>query len=64
MTSVAHMTELNHPTNMQTIVRNLPAHLQSKWRDRVVKMKDGGRIAKFEDIAEIVESANDPIYSR
>ena len=41
MASVAHMTELNHPTNMQTIVRKRPAHLQSKWRDRVVKMKDG-----------------------
>ena len=66
MMNVSHMTELNHPTNMQTIARKLPPHLQSRWRDRVVKLKEKGRIADFKDIAEFVESAaesaNDPIY--
>jgi len=62
------MTELKRSTSKQTIARKLPPHLQSKWRDRVVKTKDRGRTAKFEDIAEFIksaaESANDPIYSR
>lgn len=68
MMRVSHMTELNHPTNMQTIVRKLPYNLQERWRDRVVKMKEKGKIADFKDIAEFVESAaesaNDPIYGR
>ena len=41
-------------------------HLRSRWRDRVVKLKEKGRIADFKDITEFVESAaesaNDPIY--
>ena len=66
MMNGSHMTELNHPTNMQTIARKLPPHLRSKWRDRVVKLKEKGRIADFKDITEFVESAtesaNGPIY--
>lgn len=66
MVSVSHMNQLNHSTNMQTIVRKLPFHLQARWRDRAAKLKEKGQIANFKDLAEFVvsaaESANDPIF--
>ena len=66
MMSVSHMNQLNHPTNMQTIAKKLPTHLQARWRDRAVKLKEKGTIASFKDLAEFVtsaaESANDPVF--
>ena len=47
MMSVSRMDELNHPTNMQTIVKKLPSHLQTRWCDRAVKLKENGKIASF-----------------
>ena len=62
MMNVSHMTELNYPTNMQTIAESF----RLTYSDRVVKLKEKGRIADFKDITEFVEStaesANDPIY--
>ena len=66
MMSVSHMNELNHPTNMQTIGKKLPSHLQARWRDRAVKLKEKGEIASFKDLTDFVvsaaESANDPVF--
>ena len=66
MMSVSHMNELNHPTNMQTIAKKLPSHLQARWRDRALKLKERGEIASFKDLADFVvskaESANDPVF--
>ena len=60
------MNELNHPTNMQTIAKKLPSHLQARWRDRAVKLKERGDVASFKDLADFVvsaaESANDPVF--
>ena len=43
-----------------------PTHLQARWRDRAVKLKEKGTIASFKDLAEFVtsaaESANDPVF--
>ena len=67
--AITHMTVLNHPPNMQSVVQKLPNNLQTKWRENVVKcrLKDGG-IVGFEDLSKFVEfaaeSANDPIYSK
>ncbi|XP_067031489.1 uncharacterized protein [Acropora muricata] len=69
MKAITHMSVLNHPPNMQSVVQKLPNNLQTKWREIVVKcrIKDG-RIAGFEDLSKFVEfaaeSANDPIYSK
>ena len=64
--SVSHMNELNRPTNMQTIAKKLPSHLQARWRDRAVKLKEKGEIASFKDLTDFVvsaaESANDPVF--
>ena len=54
---------------MQSIVQKLPFTLHSKWRKRVARMKKGeNKVAKFEDLVEFIESAdecaNDPIYGR
>lgn len=69
MSAMSYMTVLNHPTNMQTIVKKLPPYLQSKWRDQVTRLKKTQRkIAQFEELVAFVdmcaESANDPIYSK
>ena len=66
MTNVSHMNELNHPTNMQIIARKLPSHLQARWHDHAVKLKEKGEIASFKDLADFVvtvaESPNDPVF--
>ena len=66
MKEIAHMSALDHPANMQTIVQKLPGHLQAKWRDNVAKTRRTGNMAGFKDITLFVqhaaESANDPIY--
>ncbi|XP_068749086.1 uncharacterized protein [Montipora capricornis] len=69
MKAITHMTVLNHPPNMQSVVQNLPNNLQAKWRENVVKCRlKNGRIVGFEDLGKFVgfaaESANDPIYSK
>jgi len=66
MVIMSHMDQLNHSTNMPTIARKLPFHLQAKWRDRAVKLKERERIANFNDLVEFVVSAaewaNHPIF--
>ena len=69
MCAIADMSVLNHPTNMQIIVKKLPASIQNKWRDRVTKMKRiDQRIAQFQDLVTFVdecsESANHPVYGK
>ena len=69
MCTIADMSVLNHPTNMQIIVRKLPASIQNKWRDRVTKMKRSDqKIAQFQDLVTFVdecsESANHPVYGK
>ena len=39
MKTIAHMTVLNHPPNMQSIVQKLPNNLQTKWRENAVKSR-------------------------
>ena len=60
------MNELNHPTNMQTIAKKLPCHLQARWRDCAVKLKEKGEKASFKDLTNFVvseaESANDTVF--
>jgi hypothetical protein len=69
MSAISDMSVLNHPTNMQTVVKKLPQYLQAKWRDRVTKLKKFQRkVAQFEELVAFVdesaESANHPIYSK
>ena len=51
---------------MQTIAKKLPLHLQARWRDRAVKLKEKGERASFKDLVDFVvsaaESANDPVF--
>ena len=47
-----------HAPNRQSVVSKLPANLQSKWRDQVLKRKkreDG--VICFADLAEFVDCA-------
>ena len=69
MKSISYMRVLDHAPNMQSVVSKLPANLQAKWRDQVLKKKrrkDG--VSCFADLAEFVEyaseSANDPVFGK
>jgi hypothetical protein len=68
MRTIEYMEVLNHAPNLQAIIQKLPSYLQSKWRERVVRIKKREqRNARFSDIVEFIENAaetsNDPIYS-
>ena len=63
------MCALDHAPNMQSVVSKLPANLQSKWRDQVLKKKRSeGGVISFADLADFVEyaseSANDPVFGK
>ena len=69
MSAIADMSILNHPINMQMVVKNLPTSMQSKWRDRVTKMKRiNKKIAQFQDLVTFVgecsKSVNHPVYGK
>lgn len=63
------MMALDHPSNMQIVVRKLPSALQNPWRDRVVDIRrTRQQVATFKDLVNFVyscaEAANDPIYGK
>ena len=63
------MSVLDHVPNLQSVVSKLPANLQSKWRDQVLKKKRReDSVICFADLAEFVEyaseSANDPVFGK
>ena len=69
MKTIEHLAVLNHPTNMQTIVQKLPAGLQTKWCENVVRMRHkNSTVAGFRELVEFLEyateTANDPVYSK
>ena len=70
MSSIFHMSVLNHAPNIQAIVQKLPFYLQNKWRDHVFKLKQGLSVndVNFSDLTKFVvqasESANDPVYGK
>ena len=70
MKSTSYMSALDHAPNMQSVVSKLPANLQSKWRNQVLKKKkrSEGGVISFADLADFVEyaseSANDPVFDK
>ncbi len=69
MSCLSHLSELNHPPNMLTVIQKLPNHLQNKWRDQVSKARRySNRILVYADLVEFVQlasdTANDPVYGR
>ena len=69
MKTIAHLAVLDHAPNMQAIVLKLPANLQTKWRETVVRTRrKDNTIAGFGNLVEFVEyaaeMANDPVYGK
>ena len=69
LSSISHLTVLNHPQNMQAVVQKLPYALQTKWRENVVKTrrKDGkvagvAELVEFSEYAASKEQQRVPIY--
>ena len=69
MKTIAHLAVLDHAPNLQAIVLKLPANLQTKWRETVVRTRrKDNTVAGFGDLVEFVEyaaeTANDPVYGK
>ena len=69
MKTNVHLTVLDHPPNIQTIVLKFPANLQVKWRENGVRTRrKDNTVAGFGDLVEFVEyaaeTANDPVYGK
>lgn len=69
MKNISYMDILNHTPNMQAVVPKLPGYLQSKWRERVLNIRQQQqRSPGFSDLVSFVEHAsetnNDPVYSK
>ena len=69
MTSLAFLTVLDHPHNLQSLVKKLPLPLQDRWRREANKLRlSRETIPAFADFVSFVKTevgiAMDPIFSR
>ncbi|CAB4017958.1 Hypothetical predicted protein, partial [Paramuricea clavata] len=69
MKSLSYLTILDHPHNLQTLVKKLPFHLQDRWRRVASKARVGHRnMPSFDSFANFIKDeakvATDPIFSR
>ena len=69
MTSLSHLSILDHPHSLQNFVIKLPTYLQDRWRREAIKIREN-RVSALglTDFSKFVKSearvANDPIFSR
>ena len=69
MNSVSYMDILNHTPHIQAIMQKLPVSLQSKWRVKVLSIREHSqRHVNFSDLVQFFEHAaeasNYPVYSK
>ena len=69
MKSLSYLVILDHPHNLQTLVKKLPYHLQDRWRRVANKARIERRgIPSFDSFANFIKDearvATDPIFSR
>ena len=69
LTSLSHLSLLDHPHSLQNLVIKLPTYLQDRWRREANKIREN-RVSALglTDFSKFVKSearvANDPIFSR
>ncbi|KAK3700746.1 hypothetical protein QZH41_001902 [Actinostola sp. cb2023] len=69
MESLSYLSILDHPQNLQTLVKKLPIYLQDRWRRQAIRMRKPNEcLPKFKHFAEFIDTeakiATDPIFSR
>ena len=69
MESLSYLSILDHPHNLQTLVKKLPFHLQDRWRRVAVKARVGQTsVPSFASFAKFIKAevkvVTDPIFSR
>ncbi|XP_028418430.1 uncharacterized protein LOC114543776 [Dendronephthya gigantea] len=68
MESLSYLSILDHPQNLQCLVRKLPFYLQGRWRREVTKIRENDKIPMFKHVATFVKAeakiATDPVFSR
>ena len=65
MGSLTYLIILDHPQNLQCLVKKLPFYLQERWRREVTKIRERNKIPVFKDFAKgEAKIATDPVFSR
>jgi hypothetical protein len=71
MESIAYLHILDHPHNLQNLLRKLPPYLQERWRRKVINIRettDIRKIADFKSFADFLrieaKIATDPVFSK
>ena len=65
---IGTMNILEHTENLRQILKKLPVYMHDRWRTVVQKLNKNGKMAKFSNLVEFVESEakklNDPVWGR
>ena len=70
MESMKYLSILDHPQNLQNLVKKLPTYLQDRWRRQVVKLRETHpfSIPGFKSFSGFIRTeakiATDPIFSK
>ena len=68
MSSLSHLSILDHPHSLQNLVTKLPSYMQDRWRREVNRIGASHGMPGLADFSEFIKNeariANDPIFSR
>ena len=69
MESISYLSILDHPHNLQNVVRKLPLYLQDRWRRHVITIRESENpIPSFKSFADFITKeakvATDPVFSK
>lgn len=68
MKSLLYLTILDHPQNLQSLVKKLPFSLQERWRREVIKVRELKSVPVFSNFVSFIKAeakvATDPVFSR
>ncbi|KAK3739697.1 hypothetical protein QZH41_004055, partial [Actinostola sp. cb2023] len=69
MESIAYLHILDHPQNLQNLMRKLPTYLQDRWRRQVINIRAStDRLPGFKNFADFLrieaKIATDPVFSK
>ncbi|CAB4008789.1 Hypothetical predicted protein [Paramuricea clavata] len=68
MESLSYLVTLDHPNNLQCLMKKLTFYQQERWRREVTKLREKGKNLAFKHFVSFVKTeakiATDPIFSR
>ena len=67
MESLLYLVVLDHPHNVQCLVKKLPSYLQERWRREVTNLCESRKTLEFQHFVRFVKAeaklATDPVFS-